>query len=64
MLDKKIPDETRRFASARDAFKEASPTVIDEFLQMKRAAMKPGALDFKTKSLIAVLMGVARGSEG
>lgn len=63
MIDKKIPAETQRFVTARDAFREASPDVVGRFLEMKHAATAPGALDGKTKALIAVLMGVARGSE-
>lgn len=63
MVDEKIPTETERFVSAREAFKAASPDVVGRFLEMKRMAMVPGALDGKTKALLAVLMGVARGSE-
>ncbi|WEV75524.1 carboxymuconolactone decarboxylase family protein [Bifidobacterium sp. ESL0800] len=63
MIDQTINQETDRFLAARDAYKEASPQVVGDFLAMKRDALKPGALDGKTKALIAVLMGVSRGSE-
>ncbi|MDF7663950.1 carboxymuconolactone decarboxylase family protein [Bifidobacterium sp. ESL0763] len=63
MIDQAITEETDRFVAARDAYRQASPKVVGDFLVMKADALRPGALDGGTKALIAVLMGVARGSE-
>jgi AhpD family alkylhydroperoxidase len=62
MIDPKIAEETKRFVEARDSYRADNPQVIGAFLDMKKEAFKPGSLDVATKYLMAVLMGVARGS--
>jgi len=47
------------FSSGAKAWGEAHPGCMPAFTELSKAAMKPGALDFKTKELIAAAVGLA-----
>ena len=40
-------------------WREAHPECMPAFTELSKAAMKPGALDYKTKELIAAAVGLA-----
>ena len=44
--------------------KKLAPKATDGFLAFDKAAMEPGALDVKTKELIALALGVAARCDG
>lgn len=46
------------------AFMEESPNTMSAFMQLHKAAMSPGALDVKTKELIALGIGIAARCDG
>ncbi|MEC9434521.1 MAG: carboxymuconolactone decarboxylase family protein [Pseudomonadota bacterium] len=50
-----LNDTNRQLAS----FREAQPEAQQGFAQLARAATRPGALDPKTKELIALAIGIA-----
>lgn len=46
------------------AFMQESQNTLNEFMQLHKAAMSPGALDVKTKELIALGIGIAARCDG
>lgn len=63
-MSKSYPEITRALsANLRELRKEAGETMTG-FSQMTAAAMKEGALDKKTKELIALALGVAARCDG
>lgn len=59
-MAKKNPREIlNEFRSGAKAWGEAHPGCMPAFNELSKAAMKPGALDFKTKELIAAAVGLA-----
>jgi len=47
------------FRSGAKRWGEAHPDCMPAFTELTKVAMKPGALDFKTKELIAAAVGLA-----
>jgi AhpD family alkylhydroperoxidase len=47
------------FQQGVGVWREAHPDCMPAFSQLSKAAMKPGALDVKTKELIAAAVGLA-----
>jgi len=47
------------FRSGAKTWGEVHPECMPAFIELSKAAMKPGALDFKTKELIAAAVGLA-----
>jgi AhpD family alkylhydroperoxidase len=45
-------------------FRKAQPTAMQGFAQLAQAAMAPGAIDAKTKELIALAIGVSTHCSG
>jgi AhpD family alkylhydroperoxidase len=57
-------DVTRSISGSLAKLRPAIPDVTTAFSQMARAALKDGALDKKTKELIALAIGVAVRCDG
>ena len=47
------------YRAGRGKWREAHPECMPAFTELSKAAMKPGALDVKTKELIAAAVGLA-----
>ncbi len=54
----------RDLAPLARELRQAIPAVYDGFRSLHQAAMAPGALDAKTKELIALAIGVVAGCDG
>lgn len=54
----------RELAPLARELRQAIPTVYDGFRSLHQAAMAPGALDVKTKELIALAIAVVAGCDG
>lgn len=55
---------TREISTELAALRSGQPEVMQSFTALGRAAMAPGALDAKTKELIALAVGVAARCDG
>lgn len=49
----------KEFRAGSGRWREAHPDCMPAFTELSKAAMKPGALDYKTKELIAAAVGLA-----
>jgi len=56
---KRYADITRSVSTSLRGWRKDSPTVIDGFNALSETALADGALDQKTKELIALALGVA-----
>lgn len=56
---KRYPDITRSVSTSLRGWRKDSPTLIDDFNALSETALANGALDQKTKELIALALGVA-----
>lgn len=63
-MTKRYRDITRSISGSLAKLRPALPEVTSAFSQMARAATKDGALDKKTKELIALALGVAAHCDG
>jgi len=58
-MDKNPREILNEFRSGAKAWGVAHPACMPAFIELSKAAMKPGALDLKTKELIAAAVGLA-----
>jgi AhpD family alkylhydroperoxidase len=63
-MTKRYRDITRSISGSLAKLRPALPEVTTAFTQLARAATKDGALDKKTKELIALALGVAARCDG
>jgi AhpD family alkylhydroperoxidase len=63
-MSKSYPDITRRISANIKTLRKDIPDVMAGFSAMAQAASKDGALDKKTKELIALAIGVATRCDG
>jgi len=56
---KRYADITRSVSTSLRGWRKDSPTLIDDFNALSETALANGALDQKTKELIALALGVA-----
>jgi len=63
-MTKRYRDITRSISGSLAKLRPAIPDVTTAFSHMARAALKDGALDKKTKELIALAIGVAMRCDG
>lgn len=63
-MTKQYRDITRSISASLAKLRPAIPEVTGAFSQMSRAALRDGALDRKTKELIALAIGVAVRCDG
>jgi AhpD family alkylhydroperoxidase len=63
-MSKSYPDITRRISGGMKALRHDIPATMQAFSDLARAATQPGALDTKTKELIALAIGVATRCDG
>ena len=61
---KDYPDITRNISANMRALRKGIPDVMQGFTALAQAATKDGALDKKTKELIALAIGVAARCDG
>jgi AhpD family alkylhydroperoxidase len=61
---KDYPDLTRDISANLKALRRGIPETMQGFSALAQAATKPGALDRKTKELIALAIGVASRCDG
>ncbi|MDR0996373.1 MAG: carboxymuconolactone decarboxylase family protein [Zoogloeaceae bacterium] len=62
--EQQYPAAAKRIGARLPALGKAIPSVLQGFQQMAKAANVDGALDNKTKELIALALGVAARCEG
>jgi AhpD family alkylhydroperoxidase len=63
-MSKSYPEITHRISQNMRALRQGIPETMQGFSSLARAATKPGALDTKTKELIALAIGVATRCDG
>lgn len=63
-MSKSYPDITRRISANIKTLRKDIPDVMAGFSAMAQAASKDGALDKKTKELIALAIGIATRCDG
>ena len=63
-MTKRYRDITRSISQSLAKLRPAIPDVTTAFSQMARAAIKDGALDKKTKELIALAIGISTRCDG
>lgn len=63
-MTKYYPDITQRISSNMKALRKGIPDTMQGFSAMAQAATKDGALDKKTKELIALAIGVSTRCDG
>jgi AhpD family alkylhydroperoxidase len=63
-MSKSYPEITHRIAENLKALRRNQPEVTQAFNAMAKAATADGALDTKTKELIALAIGVAQHCDG
>ncbi len=63
-MSKSYPEITKRISSNLKTLREAIPETLTGFSAMSQAATKDGALDKKTKELIALAIGVSTRCDG
>jgi AhpD family alkylhydroperoxidase len=63
-MSKSYPDITKRISANIKTLRKDIPEVMSGFSAMAQAAGKDGALDKKTKELIALAIGVATRCDG
>jgi AhpD family alkylhydroperoxidase len=63
-MSKSYPEITRRIGANMRVLRQDIPETMRGFSELARAATKPGALDTKTKELIALAIGVATRCDG
>jgi AhpD family alkylhydroperoxidase len=63
-MSKSYPDVTRRISANIKTLRKDIPDVMVGFSAMAQAAGKDGALDKKTKELIALAIGIATRCDG
>ena len=61
---KNYPEMTKELSAALREFRKEVPDTMQGFSAMAQAAKKDGALDMKTKELIALAIGVAVRCDG
>jgi AhpD family alkylhydroperoxidase len=59
-----FPDQLARIKTNMQSLGQAAPTTMEAFANLHHAAAKAGALDFKTKELIALAIGVSLRCDG
>lgn len=63
-MSKSYPDITRRISTGMKALRKDIPETMQGFSALAQAAVKAGALDKKTKELIALAIGVSTRCDG
>jgi AhpD family alkylhydroperoxidase len=63
-MSKSYPEITRRIGANMKVLRQDIPETMQGFSALARAATRPGALDTKTKELIALAIGVATRCDG
>jgi AhpD family alkylhydroperoxidase len=63
-MSKSYPQITRRIGANMKVLRQDIPDTMQGFQALARAATRPGALDTKTKELIALAIGVATRCDG
>jgi AhpD family alkylhydroperoxidase len=63
-MSKDYPEITRRIADNLKTLRRDAPEVMTAFNALSRAATEDGALDKKTKELIALAIGVSQRCDG
>lgn len=63
-MSKNYPEITKAISAGLKTFRKDMPEVGQAFTQLAMAATKDGALDKKTKELIAMALGVAARCDG
>lgn len=63
-MTKSYPDITKRIISGLKALRKGVPDTMQGFTSLAQAATKDGALDKKTKELIALAIGVSTRCDG
>lgn len=63
-MSKSYPEITQRISAGMKSLRQDIPETMQGFSALAKAATKPGALDAKTKELIALAIGVATRCDG
>ena len=63
-MSKSYPEITRRISGGMKVLRQDIPATMQAFSDLARAATRPGALDTKTKELIALAIGIATRCDG
>lgn len=63
-MSKSYPDITKRISENMKALRKGIPGTMEGFSTMAQAATREGALDKKTKELIALAIGVSTRCDG
>lgn len=63
-MSKIYPDITKDISASLKSLRQEIPDVLSGFTTLTQATMKEGALDKKTKELIALALGVAARCDG
>ena len=63
-MHKDFPAITRRITNNLRTFRDDMPDALKAFASLSQAATRPGALDRKTKELIALALGIAAHCDG
>jgi AhpD family alkylhydroperoxidase len=63
-MHKDFPTITKRISNSLRTFREDMPEALRAFSSLSQAATRSGALDKKTKELIALALGVAAHCDG
>lgn len=63
-MDRDWPNANRSLSKLITGYREEAPDVANAFSSIARAAIKPGALDAKTKELMALAVGIAARCDG
>lgn len=63
-MSKYYPDIIKRISSGLKSLRKDTPETMQGFTALAQAALKDGALDKKTKELIALAIGVATRCDG
>lgn len=63
-MDRSWPDANRSLSKLIAGYRKEAPDVAAAFSGVAKAAIKPGALDSKTKELMALAVGIAARCDG
>lgn len=63
-MSKSYPEITQRIGGGMKALRQEAPETMQGFSVLASAATRPGALDARTKELIALAIGVATRCDG
>lgn len=58
------PSANQRLSKILSGYRKEAPDVAASFSELAKAAIKPGALDSKTKELMALAIGIAARCDG